>query len=146
MEGFRHGAKTVGTCHRQKEMGQGCLGGSREGKAGRLTKQLAKGVAFQRGAERVKRSNDLSVHACLNASCMLRRISAWASIKVKECYQKGRLTIAQDILRKSTDFLTRISAPVGGVGRCFLVVRVPSLSLLLVIQDSAVPQGMCNSS
>ena len=49
------------------------------------------------------------------------RFRAWASIKVKECYEKdtedtGRLSIAQDILPKSTNFN--------------LGVRVPSLSLL----------------
>ena len=38
------------------------------------------------------------------------RLSIWASAKVSECYNEveledeGRVSIAQDILRKSTDF------------------------------------------
>ena len=49
-------------------------------------------------------------------------LSVWASIKVRECYNEveaedeGRLSIAQGILRKSTDFLRRIFAPNGGAG------------------------------
>ena len=49
-------------------------------------------------------------------------LSAWASFKVKECYEKveseekGRLSIAQDILRNSMDFLMRIIVPNDGVG------------------------------
>ena len=49
-------------------------------------------------------------------------ISEWAFDRIKEAYDKvasedvGRLSIAQDILRKSTDFLRRVLAPVDGVG------------------------------
>ena len=49
------------------------------------------------------------------------KLSAWASFKVRECYEnveseeKDRLSIAQDILHKSTDFLRRIIAPIGAV-------------------------------
>ena len=45
-------------------------------------------------------------------------LSRWASAKVRECFceveqeDEGRLSIAQDILRKSTDFLRRVIAPV----------------------------------
>ena len=90
--------------------------------------------------ELVKRSNDLSVNAYLlrrayyagrpgnwefyKEECEKSgKISVWASIKVKECYEKveseekSRMSIAQDILR-------RIIAPVVGV--CHLVVRVSS--------------------
>ena len=49
-------------------------------------------------------------------------ISEWALARVEEASDKvasddvGRLSIAQDILRKSTDFLKRITAPASGVG------------------------------
>ena len=49
-------------------------------------------------------------------------ISEWAFIKVKESYDNvasediGRLSIAQNILRKSTDVLRRIIALASGVG------------------------------
>ena len=68
-----------------------------------------------------------------------REISECAFNKIKESYDKvasediGRLSIAQDILPKSTDFLRRITAPASGVGvltlsyvcpRCFDVFRL----------------------
>ena len=48
--------------------------------------------------------------------------SIWTSAKVRECYSEveqedeGRVSIAQAILRKSTGFLRRITAPIDGVG------------------------------
>ena len=56
-------------------------------------------------------------------------IGEWAFIEVKESYDKvawediGRLGIAQDILRKSTDFLRRIIALASGVGGVTLSQR-----------------------
>ena len=44
---------------------------------------------------------------------------------VKE--EAGRLGIALEILRKRTDFLRRIMAPVGGRGRGTLSVHLPAL-------------------
>ena len=49
-------------------------------------------------------------------------LSIWASVRVRECYNEveiedeGRVSVAQDILRKSADFLRRINAPSDGVG------------------------------
>ena len=57
--------------------------------------------------------------------------SVYGQTKVKECCgkveseDKGRLSIAQDILRESTDFLRRIIAPVGGVGGVTLLYVCP---------------------
>ena len=51
------------------------------------------------------------------------RLSMWARVKERECYNEveledeGRISIAQDILRKSTDFLRRIIVPSDGPGR-----------------------------
>ena len=51
-----------------------------------------------------------------------RKSSVWASGAIRESYEKvvkeeaGRLGIVREILRKSTDFLWRIIAPVGGSG------------------------------
>ena len=48
--------------------------------------------------------------------------SIWTSAKVRECYSEveqedeGHVSIAQAILRKSTGFLRRITAPIDGVG------------------------------
>ena len=53
------------------------------------------------------------------------RLCVWASMKVRECHNEvesedeGRVSIAQDIPRESTDFL-----------RSHTVARVPSVSLL----------------
>ena len=50
------------------------------------------------------------------------KIGVWASVKVRDCISEveqedeGWLSIAQAILRKSTDFLRRIIAPVDGMG------------------------------
>ena len=47
------------------------------------------------------------------------RLSAWRSVKVGECYNgvgEDRQGIAQQIMQKTTDFLRRIIAPVGGQG------------------------------
>ena len=106
------------------------------------------------------------------------KLSMWAIVKVRECCDgvdledESRLSIAQDILRKSTDFLRRIIAPCDGVGGVTLSYVCPHchrFSLehyiwwvhsegpeqsLLVVQDSAdrrnpkvflvhaAPQGM----
>ena len=64
------------------------------------------------------------------------RLSIWASVKVRECYNEaeledeGPVSIAQNIVRKSTDFLKRILAPTDGHRRIHTVLRVSSLSLL----------------
>ena len=50
------------------------------------------------------------------------RLSMWARVEVRECYNEveledeGRISIAQDILGKSTDFLRRLIAPSDGAG------------------------------
>ena len=52
----------------------------------------------------------------------MTELSMWAGVNVRECNNEvesedgGRLSIAQDILRRSTDFLRRIIAPVRGQG------------------------------
>ena len=63
------------------------------------------------------------------------KLSEWTFDRLQEAYDKvalvdvGSLSIAQDISRKSTDFLRRIIAPVDGMGVC-PVVRLPALQLL----------------
>ena len=63
---------------------------------------------------------------CKDAHRNKGQISEWAFNKVKESNCKvasediGRLSIAQDILRKSTDLLRRIIAPASGVGGAIL--------------------------
>ena len=58
---------------------------------------------------------------CLEEFVKDGRFSVSASVKVRECYNEveaedeGRLSIAQDILRKSTDILRRIIAPNDGI-------------------------------
>ena len=50
------------------------------------------------------------------------QFSIWANEKVRECYSEvqledeGRVSIAQDVIRKGTGFLKRIIAPSHGVG------------------------------
>ena len=62
------------------------------------------------------------------------KLSAWASAKVRECYNEveqedeGRKSIAAQILQtRNTDFLRRIIVPVQGHGGVTDVVRLPSL-------------------
>ena len=94
-------------------------------KKGRHTRQSP----FKEELELVKRKNDLGVNAMLmrrayHAGRSGRRdgkLSVGASIKVKDRYEKVEsedkcLSIAQDILRTSTDFLVSIIAPIDGVG------------------------------
>ena len=61
--------------------------------------------------------------------------SEWTFERIREACEKvakdevGRLGIAQEILRKSTDFLRRIIAPVDGMeSRCRLLVRIVTAS------------------
>ena len=46
------------------------------------------------------------------------KVSVWASAKVRDsrATRRGRLSIAEDILRKSTDFLRRITVPSAACG------------------------------
>ena len=113
-----------------------------ERNAGWHARQLATGVALQRGAWNW--SSVAMILSCDACSFLMRRaccagrsgnregqkeefqkhgkISVRASFKVKECHEKvesediGRLSIAQDILHESIGFLRRVVAPVGGVG------------------------------
>ena len=96
---------------------------------------------FEHGLELVKRGSDLSVGGLLmrqayNSSASGNwesykeefhedgKLSLRASVKAKEWHEKvesedtARLSIAQDIQRKSTDFLRRINAPIDWSGRC----------------------------
>ena len=89
--------------------------------------------------ELVRRGNDLSIcvssqrrvsyagksgdwESCLEEFRQDDKLSVWAGIKVKECYEKIEsedvclLSIAQDILRKSKALLRRSVAPNDGVG------------------------------
>ena len=51
-----------------------------------------------------------------------RKSSEWTLERIRETHEKvasdeiGRLGIVQEILRKSSDFLRRVIAPIGGVG------------------------------
>ena len=57
--------------------------------------------------------------------------SEWTLERIREACEKvardeiGRLGIVQDNLRKSTDFLRRVIAPVGGIGGVFLSCVCP---------------------
>ena len=59
----------------------------------------------------------------------------WASVKARECHNEvevedeGRVGIAQDMLRESTDFLGRTIAPSNGVGGVTLPHVCPQMSL-----------------
>ena len=56
--------------------------------------------------------------------------------RLKEAYEKvaledvGRLNVAREIMRKSTDFLRRITAPVDGIGRVTLSYVCPHCSFV----------------
>ena len=58
--------------------------------------------------------------------------------KSEECYEKvesedvGRLSIAQDILRKSAGFVRRIIAPIDGVGSVTLSYVCPHCHCFLL--------------
>ena len=64
-------------------------------------------------------------------------ISEWAFAGVGEAYEKvasedvGRLSVAHDILRKSTDFLSRILSPASGVGSVTLSCVCPYCTCFL---------------
>ena len=66
------------------------------------------------------------------------KFSVWASTKVRECYDEveaedeGRLSIAQDILRKSTEFRKENYGAEWWCRECYPPERVPSLSLPLL--------------
>ena len=59
------------------------------------------------------------------------KLSVWASIEEGECHDEveaeddGRSSVAQDVLRKSTDFSRRITAPNGGAGGATLSYVCP---------------------
>ena len=114
---------------------------------------MAAGVVTQEELELVKHNRDLRsegllMHLAYYAGKSgdwerfleefrkIDKLSVLGSITVRDSYNEveaedeGRSSIAQDILRKSTDFLRRILAPSGGAGECYPPVRVPSLSLL----------------
>ena len=61
------------------------------------------------------------------------KLSEWTFERIREAYEKvamddiGRLGIAQEIPRKSTDFSRRISAPVDGMGGSFRRICLPAL-------------------
>ena len=61
-------------------------------------------------------------------------LSEWALARTMEAYDKvasedvGRLSIAQNILPKSTDFLRRIMAPASGAGGMTLLYVCPHKS------------------
>ena len=63
----------------------------------------------------------------------IKRAGEWTFERTREAHEKvamddfGRLGIAQEILRKSTDFLRRIIAPVDGMGGVTFVVCWPAL-------------------
>ena len=60
------------------------------------------------------------------------RASEWAFDKIKEAFdlvakdEVGKMSIVQEIMLNSTDYLRRSIAPVGG-GRCHNVLLVPEL-------------------
>ena len=62
-------------------------------------------------------------------------LCGWTVERLREAYEKvamddiGRLSIAQDIFRKNTDFLRRIIAPVDGRGGVLLSYVCPYLQL-----------------
>ena len=117
-----------------------------EGKQGNWQKDSP----FKQELEPVKRSSDLSFNGLLmrRAYCAGNwesykeefqkdgKLSVWASIKVTECYEnvqyveKGRPSIAQDILGKKYGFSEENHRTHWWSGRCHFVVRVLSLSLL----------------
>ena len=113
----------------KKSMGESSLVGCGKREAGRNTRQLAKGVAIQAGSgigQAQKWLEFFLVCQCVEHTTQAGqgigweryeegfqkdgRLSVWASTEVKECYDKvesediGRLSIAEDILCKSTDF------------------------------------------
>ena len=74
-------------------------------------------------------------------------------MKVKECHEiepqdVGRLGIAQDILRKSMDFLKRIIAPIGGVEVSLVLSYVCSHCHCFPLEDDIlwVSSGHCDSN
>ena len=123
--------------HFHKGMGKEDTSGRHTSKTGRNTKSVATRVSFK--VEQVKRSADTDCNAqMVRRAYNAKQLDNWESFKeecrkegqlcewtierLQEAYDKvalediGRLSIAEDILRKSMDFLRRIIAPVDGMG------------------------------
>ena len=104
------------------------------------TRRNTRSVPFKGVLEQVKRSADTDCNAqMMRRAFNAKKLCSWESFK-EECRKEGklcewtlerlqetcdkvvalevigRLSIAQDILRKSTDFLRRSCAPVDGMG------------------------------
>ena len=113
--------------------------GSFSGKARRDTRSVATGIPFQRGFGKVKKSADADCGSLMmRRSCLAMKNGCWDDFKeryrkeekssewtlerVREACEKvakdevGRVGIVQGLLRKNTDFLRRVIAPVDGMG------------------------------
>ena len=130
----------------KKSMGQSSLVGCGKERQEGIQGNWQKESPFKQYLELVKRGSDLSCDG--GSMCRAYNagrsgweshkeefqkdggLSVWASMKVKECYDKvesedtGRLSVAQDILRKSTDFLRESSHPLveWEVAPCLIVI------------------------
>ena len=143
VEGFGDGtlcARDVGTLHRQKSMGWSGLSECRKRKSRKAHKVGGTwSPPFKEVLEQLQKHSDTSCSAYMTRRAYYAgrsgsregfkeafrdtgEISEWAFAGVKAAFDKvasedvGRLIIAQDILRKSTDVLGRIVARASGVG------------------------------
>ena len=108
-----------------------------KGRKGRDTRSVATGVSFQgdSGASQRKRRygmwlpNDAERLPCNEGREEFKeryrdgeKSSEWTLERIREAYEKvardeiRRMGVVQEILRKSTDILRRVIAPVGGKG------------------------------
>ena len=129
-----------GSFHHQKSMGKDEFSGRRSRTTRRNARSVSARTPSKEVLEQVKRNADTDCNAQICAARAMQgssgnwesfkeefqkkkgKLSEWTLERLQEAYDKvasediGRLSIAQEILRKMTDFLRRIIAPVDGMG------------------------------
>ena len=114
----------MGVFHSQKGRGKEDSGRCGAGKARRKSRSVATGISLQRGSGASQRKCGYGLWSqTMRKSYIAMRDdnSEWTLERIREAYEKvardevGRMGIVQEILRKRTDFLRRIIAPVDGM-------------------------------
>ena len=149
---MRKPAWNMGVVRPQRGMGKENIGGVQENQEG-IQGQWQEESPFKEVLEQVKRSADTDCGAqkmrrANNAKksgnaenfqeeCRKEgKLCEWTLDRLQEAYEQvamgdiDRLSIAKEILRKSTEFLRRIIAPGDWMGGVTFLVRLPALQLL----------------
>ena len=128
------GQNGFGRCSKSDAIGKHTEGGNTRRRTRRNSSFCCTALTCASMAHQCAKQTMLRCQAMGKCSWKMAKLSAWASAKVRECYNEveqedeGRKSIAAQILQtRNTDFLRRIIVPVQGHGGVTDVVRLPSL-------------------